>query len=42
MERYNFKEIESKWQNIWDKEKKFSTRVDKNKKKFLWIDITLN
>ena len=39
MERYNFKEIESKWQNIWDKEKKFSTKLDKNKKKFYCLEM---
>ena len=33
MERYNFKETESKWQKNWESEKTFSTKVDKNKKK---------
>jgi leucyl-tRNA synthetase len=39
VERYNFKEIETKWQKIWDKEKKFSTKVDKNKKKFYCLEM---
>ena len=39
MERYNFKEIESKWQKIWDEEKKFSTKIDKNKKKFYCLEM---
>ena len=39
MERYNFKEIENKWQKIWDKEKKFSTKIDKNKKKFYCLEM---
>ena len=32
MERYNFKEIENKWQKFWEKEKSFSAKVDRNKK----------
>jgi leucyl-tRNA synthetase len=39
VERYNFKEIESKWQKIWEDEKKFSTNVDKNKKKFYCLEM---
>jgi leucyl-tRNA synthetase len=39
VERYNFKEIETKWQKIWDKEKKFSTKIDKNKKKFYCLEM---
>jgi len=39
VERYNFKEIETKWQKIWDQEKKFSTKVDKNKKKFYCLEM---
>ena len=34
MERYNFKEIENKWQKIWDEDKVFKTDIDKTKKKF--------
>ena len=32
MERYNFKEIERKWQEFWIKEKTFLTKIDKSKK----------
>ena len=39
MERYNFKEIETKWQKAWESEKKFSTKVDKNKKKFYCLEM---
>ena len=39
MERYNFKEIETKWQKIWEEEKKFSTKIDKNKKKFYCLEM---
>ena len=33
-ERYNFKEIEKKWQNYWDKNNSFKTSNDMSKKKF--------
>ena len=39
MERYNFKAIEEKWQNYWEKEKTFSTKIDKNKKKFYCLEM---
>ncbi len=39
MERYNFKTIEEKWQDRWDKSKIFSTKVDKNKKKFYCLEM---
>ena len=39
MERYNFKEIESKWQKTWENEKTFSTKLDKNKKKFYCLEM---
>ena len=39
MERYNFKEIETKWQKIWDEEKRFSTKIEKNKKKFYCLEM---
>ena len=32
MERYNFKNIEEKWQTIWEKNKEFQTKLDKIKK----------
>ena len=39
MERYNFKIIESKWQKIWNEKKIFSTKADKNKKKFYCLEM---
>ncbi len=39
MERYNFKTIEEKWQKLWGKEKTFSTKIDKNKKKFYCLEM---
>ena len=39
MERYNFKTVEQKWQQYWEKEKTFSTKVDKNKKKFYCLEM---
>ena len=39
MDRYNFKIVEEKWQKTWDKEKVFSTKVDKNKKKFYCLEM---
>ena len=39
MERYNFKSIEEKWQNKWDQEKTFTTKVDKTKKKFYCLEM---
>ena len=39
MERYNFKIVEEKWQKLWGKEKTFSTKVDKNKKKFYCLEM---
>ena len=39
MERYNFKKIENKWQKFWDQEKTFSTKTDKNKKKFYCLEM---
>ena len=39
MERYNFKEIELKWQKVWKDNKTFSTKVEKNKKKFYCLEM---
>ena len=39
MDRYNFKIIEQKWQKIWHEKKTFSTKVDKNKKKFYCLEM---
>ena len=39
MERYNFKIVEEKWQKIWINQKTFSTKLDKNKKKFYCLEM---
>ena len=39
MDRYNFKIVEEKWQKFWDQNKTFSTKVDKNKKKFYCLEM---
>ena len=39
MERYNFKVIEKKWQNFWEKNKSFKTEINKNKKKFYCLEM---
>ena len=39
MDRYNFKIIEHKWQNFWDKNNSFASKVDKNKKKFYCLEM---
>ena len=39
MDRYNFKIVEEKWQKLWDEKKVFSTKVDKNKKKFYCLEM---
>jgi leucyl-tRNA synthetase len=39
VERYNFKVIEKKWQDKWEKNKTFSTTVNKNKKKFYCLEM---
>ena len=39
MDRYNFKIIEKKWQKFWEEKKVFSTKVDKNKKKFYCLEM---
>ena len=39
MERYNFKSVENKWQKIWDEEKTFSVKINKNKKKFYCLEM---
>jgi leucyl-tRNA synthetase len=39
VDRYNFKIIEQKWQKIWHEKKTFSTKVDKNKKKFYCLEM---
>jgi leucyl-tRNA synthetase len=39
VDRYNFKSIEKKWQKIWEEEKTFSVKIDKNKKKFYCLEM---
>jgi len=39
VERYNFKIVEKKWQKFWDENKVFSTKIDKNKKKFYCLEM---
>ena len=39
MERYNFKTVEENWQNHWEKNKTFSTKLDKSKKKFYCLEM---
>ena len=49
MDRYNFKEVEEKWQNKWINEDFFHAKIDKDKKfyclemfpypsgKYIWV-----
>jgi leucyl-tRNA synthetase len=39
VDRYNFKIVEEKWQKYWAQNKTFSTKVDKNKKKFYCLEM---
>ena len=39
MERYNFKTVEENWQKYWKINKTFSTKLDKNKKKFYCLEM---
>ena len=39
MERYNFKKVEKKWQEFWDKNKFFKSNLDKAKKKFYCLEM---
>ena len=39
MERYNFKLIEEKWQKNWEENKTFSTKIQKDKKKFYCLEM---
>ena len=34
MDRYNFKEIDSKWQKIWDEKNIYKSEINNSKKKF--------
>ena len=35
MERYNIKNVEKKWQDIWSTQKNAAAILDKNKKNFI-------
>ena len=39
MERYNFKEIDFKWQKIWEEKKVYKSSIDKSKKKFYCLEM---
>ena len=39
MSRYNFKLIEKKWQDYWDKNNQFKVKVDNKKKKFYCLEM---
>ena len=39
MSRYNFKEIETKWQFYWEKNNTFKTQIKKIKKKFYCLEM---
>jgi len=39
VDRYNFKIVEEKWQKLWEEKKVFSTKIDKNKKKFYCLEM---
>ncbi len=39
MDRYNFKKVEDKWQTFWEKEKTFSAKIIKDKKKFYSLEM---
>jgi len=39
VDRYNFKITEEKWQKFWEKEKTFSTKIKKDKKKFYCLEM---
>ena len=39
MERYNFKEVETKWQEFWEKNETFKSEVDNSKKKFYCLEM---
>ncbi len=39
MDRYNFKIVEKKWQEFWDKNKTFRSSINRNKKKFYCLEM---
>ena len=39
MTRYNFKDVEAKWQKYWEQNFVFKSQIDKNKKKFYCLEM---
>ena len=39
MDRYNFKTVEQKWQNFWEKNKSFKVKVNPKQKKFYCLEM---
>jgi len=39
VERYNFKNVEEKWQEIWSKNNSFSKKINQNKDKFYCLEM---
>ena len=39
MNRYNFKTVEAKWQDYWEKNKSFKVKTDPSKKKFYCLEM---
>ena len=39
MERYNIKNVEKKWQEVWSKKKSYAAILNKNKKKFYCLEM---
>ena len=39
IDRYNFKSVENKWQDYWNKNKSFKATKEKNKKKFYCLEM---
>ena len=39
MERYNFKIVEKKWQDAWEKNRTFKSSIKKDKKKFYCLEM---
>ena len=37
MERYNFKEVDSKWQKIWDEKDIYKSEISNSKKEILLL-----
>jgi len=39
VDRYNFKSVEEKWQKLWDSNNQFTSKINKNKKKFYCLEM---